>query len=188
MFAHDLLLSKEAASRILGCTDQDCGKSVGCLAAQHSSQAFKSGEVHAGRESCAHGDQDNPDQPQANAHLIPGATPRSERQRQGRPVSPRPLLGYDTEVAGLPCTVSVPNLITDRVAGLGLRCAALNVRRLMYQPLIWCVHPSDHAGSLDPALNLQDLQSAADALIDSMWRNAQFDRDLFRGKVLVYEQ
>src|SRR4030095_14927270 len=158
------------------------------LAAQHPGEAFEAGEIHSGGESCSHRDQDDPDQPEAHAHLIPGVTPRSERQRQGRPGWPRPLLGFDTEVAGLPCTVSVPNLKTDRTAGMAPESAALNVRRLMYQTLIWSLHLRDHARCLRTAIDAQHMQGAANALVDGVRGNAEFDGDFLGGHMMIDEQ
>ena len=80
---------------------------------QRRTQALQASEIHAGRKGCSHGDQDDPDQPESDAHLIPGMTPRCERQRQGRP-DYGTLLGFELRSPGLPCTISVPNLIADR--------------------------------------------------------------------------
>jgi hypothetical protein len=71
----------------------------------------------------------------------------------------------------------VPNLKTDRTAGMARGCAALNVRRLMYQSLIWAECLSYHAGGLRAALDAEEMKRAADALVDGMRRNAQLDGD-----------
>jgi hypothetical protein len=98
------------------------------------------------------------------------------------------LLGFDAASLGLPCTVSVPNLKTDRLIGM-IRCgAALNVRRLMYQPLIWGAVGRDEARGVLALADFQDLKRLADALVDSMRRNPKLDRDLFRGQMLVDKQ
>ena len=47
-----------------------------------------------------------------------------------------------TRSPDLPCAVSVPNLMTDRDAGLARGAFRLNVRRLMYQSLIWRFVPA----------------------------------------------
>ena len=47
---------------------------------------------------------------------------------------------------------------------------ALNVRRLMYQPLIWLLVAGDDAGGLRPALDSKRVERAADALIDGVRR------------------
>jgi hypothetical protein len=43
-----------------------------------------------------------------------------------------------------------------------------NVRRLMYQPLIWTVGLRDDASCLRTPLDAEDCQRLADALIDRM--------------------
>ena len=58
----------------------------------------------------------------------------------------------------------------------------------MYQSLIWAVHLGDHARGLRTTLDAEDMEGAADALVDRMRRNAELDGDLFRGKVLIDEQ
>src|SRR5215218_4729640 len=158
------------------------------LALEQPGETFEPGEIHPRRKRCARRDQEDPEQPEADAHLIPGMTPRCERQRQGRPGRPRTQLGFEPEAPGLPCTVSVPNLNTDRTAGMGLGTAALNVRRLMYQSLIWPVHLRDQPRSLRPALDAEHVQGTADALIDSMGGNAELDRNLFGRPMLVDQQ
>ena len=54
----------------------------------------------------------------------------------------------------------------------------LNVRRLMYQPLIFAAVLRDDAGGLAAALDAEDLKSPADALIDGVRRDRQRRRDL----------
>jgi hypothetical protein len=51
----------------------------------------------------------------------------------------------------------------------------------MYQTLIWSLHLRDHARCLGPPLDAEDMQGAADPLVDGMGRYAQFHRNLFRG-------
>ncbi|HVM23148.1 MAG TPA: hypothetical protein VM308_07615 [Sphingomicrobium sp.] len=78
--------------------------------------------------------------------------------------------------------------MTDRgfwVAGSGL-CG--NVRRLMYQSLIWAFVLGDDPGRLGAAVDTKDLQRLADALIDRMRRNVELARDFLRGQMLVDEQ
>jgi hypothetical protein len=58
--------------------------------------------------------------------------------------------------------------MTDRglwVAGMNV---GGNVRRLMYQPLIWTLGLSDYASRLRTPLDAQDCQRLADALVDRM--------------------
>src|SRR6186997_2043635 len=75
------------------------------LALQKSGEAFEPGEIHARRERRSDRDHHDPEQPLADAHLIPGVAPRSERQKQGRSESDGPLLGPETGPLGLPCAV-----------------------------------------------------------------------------------
>jgi hypothetical protein len=49
----------------------------------------------------------------------------------------------------------------------------------MYQSLIWAVHLGDHARGLRTTLDAEDMEGAADALIDRMRRNAELDGNLF---------
>jgi hypothetical protein len=77
--------------------------------------------------------------------------------------------------------------MTDRgfwVAGFAL---GGNVRRLMYQALIWCAVLGDEASGLGAALDAQRLQRLANALIDRVGRNAEARGDLFRTQMLVDE-
>ena len=70
--------------------------------------------------------------------------------------------------------------MTDR----GFRVAAivvrLNVRRLMYQSLIWAPVLGDDARGLGPPFDAEGLESLADALVDGMRRNIELAGDLFR--------
>src|ERR1700741_797083 len=84
------------------------------LAADHPGEAFQSGEVHSRRKSRSHCDQDDPEQPEADAHLIARMAPRCKRQVQGRAKSSRALLGQVTGRIDLPCAVSVPNRSANR--------------------------------------------------------------------------
>ena len=138
------------------------------LALEQPCEAFESGEIHARRKRCSDRDHHDPEQPLADAHLIPGVTPRCERQKQGRSESDGPLLGPETGPLGLPCTVSVPNLISDRGLWVAGCAAALNVRRLMYQSLIWAAVLSDDARCLTAALDSKDVERSSDALIDGV--------------------
>jgi hypothetical protein len=60
----------------------------------------------------------------------------------------------------------VPNLKTDRTAGVPLGTAALNVRRLMYQSLIWRMALRYQACRLRAPFDAKRVQGAADALVD----------------------
>ena len=98
---------------------------------------------------------------------------------------PRSLLGIETGVSGPPCTISVPNLITDRPTSLVVWGAVLNVRRLMYQSLIWAGGLRDHARGLRPPLDAEDMQRAAHTLVDGMGGNAKFLGNFLGRKMLV---
>jgi hypothetical protein len=98
------------------------------------------------------------------------------------------LLGPETGPPGLPCTFSVPKLIPDRGLWVAGCTAALNVRRLMYQSLIWAAVLCDDACCLAAALYSKDVESAADALVDGVRRDVELGRDLFRRQVLVDEE
>jgi hypothetical protein len=58
----------------------------------------------------------------------------------------------------------------------------------MYQPLIWSVHLRDEAGRLAAALDSEKVQSAADALVDGVRGNTEFDGNLLGREMLVDEQ
>ena len=60
----------------------------------------------------------------------------------------------------------MPNLKTDRPVGLGGIGSALNVRRLMYQPLIWPELLRNQARRLRTPLDAEDVERAANALIN----------------------
>src|SRR3954447_25670442 len=138
------------------------------LAVEQPAEAFESGEIHARRERRSDRDRRNPEQPLTDTHLIPGVAPRCERRLQGRPERCRPLLGKETSCPSLPCAVSVPNLITDRGFWVSCYGLLLNVRRLMYQSVIWPAVLRHEAGSLLARLDAEDRKRLADPLIDSM--------------------
>ncbi|MEO6579773.1 MAG: hypothetical protein ABIN83_01310 [Sphingomicrobium sp.] len=62
----------------------------------------------------------------------------------------------------------MPNLKTDRLIGLAVIRNALNVRRLMYQSLIWVQLWCHEPGGLRAPLDAQNVERAANALIDSV--------------------
>ncbi|MES2136402.1 MAG: hypothetical protein V4502_05000 [Pseudomonadota bacterium] len=77
--------------------------------------------------------------------------------------------------------------MTDRglwVAGLG---GGGNVRRLMYQPLIWSAVLGDEARRLRSALDAKDRKRLADALVDGVGGDIELGGDLFRRQMLVDE-
>jgi hypothetical protein len=81
----------------------------------------------------------------------------------------------------------VPNLLADRAFWVPFEQCRLNMRRLMYQTLIWPAHLRDESRRLGPALHLQDLESAADTLVDGVGGDVQLDRNFFRRQMLVDE-
>ena len=97
----------------------------------------------------------------------------------------RPLLGNEPGAPGPPCAVSVPNLLANRLFGLVGWFPWLNVRRLMYQPLIWAAVLRHQTGGMDPAVDAKHLERAADALVDRVRRDVELGRYLFRGMMLV---
>jgi hypothetical protein len=97
------------------------------------------------------------------------------------------LLGIETRRLNPLCAVSVPNRFANRLNGLDRRFDCLNMRRLMYQPLICLSLAADQASSLRTPLDLENMQCAADPLVDSMRRNVELDRDFLGRKMLVDE-
>ena len=79
----------------------------------------------------------------------------------------------------------MPNLKTDRPIGLAGFVIAGNVRRLMYQSLIWAKLPRHQARGLRSAFDAQCLQGDADALVDGVRGNTELDRNLLGRKMLV---
>ena len=63
----------------------------------------------------------------------------------------------------------------------------LNVRRLMYQSLIWLTVLRNDACRLGAALDTQDLERAANTLVDPVWGDAELGRDFLRGEMLVHQ-
>src|SRR5687767_6553403 len=55
----------------------------------------------------------------------------------------------------------------------------------MYQTLIWPAVPGNEAGGLGPPLDAEDVERAADALVDGVRRDVELSGDLFRGQMLV---
>jgi hypothetical protein len=81
----------------------------------------------------------------------------------------------------------VPNLIADRAAFVAPGALRLNVRRLMYQPLIWLAVLRDDAGGMLPPRNAEHVQCLADTLIHGVRRDSELDRNLLGGEMLVDE-
>ena len=104
---------------------------------------------------------------------------------QGRTGKDGPLLGPETGSSGLPCAVSVPNLSSDRGLWVAGQIAGLNVRRLMYQPLIWAAVVGDDSRRLASALDSKDVERAPDTLVDGVRGDVELGRDLLRRQMLV---
>ena len=83
-------------------------------------------------------------------------------------------------MSGPPCTISVPNLKTDRPTSLVDWGVSLNVRRLMYQPLIWAGRLRDHPRGLRAALDAEDMQGATHPLVDRVRGDAELLGDFLR--------
>jgi hypothetical protein len=77
--------------------------------------------------------------------------------------------------------------MADRGIGMARGTAALNVRRLMYQPLIWLAALRHEASGLGAALDAKDLEGLADSLVDRVRGDPELGRDLFRRQMLVDE-
>jgi hypothetical protein len=81
----------------------------------------------------------------------------------------------------------VPNLITGRVGLLVACLAALNVRRLMYQSLIWRTVTSDEPCRVLASIHSQDLKGLPNPLIDRVMRNPELCGDFLGIEMLVNE-
>jgi hypothetical protein len=81
----------------------------------------------------------------------------------------------------------VPNLNADRSFWVTVLGGRLNVRRLMYQTLIWPAVLRDNACRLIAPLHAKRGERLADALVDGVRRNLQLGGDLFGGEELVDE-
>jgi hypothetical protein len=77
--------------------------------------------------------------------------------------------------------------MTDRAFWLAGGARALNVRRLMYQSLIWSAVLRDDAGRLRPPLDAENLKRLSDPLIHRVRRDPELGRDLLRAQMLVDE-
>ena len=93
---------------------------------------------------------------------------------------------------GLPCTVSVPNLIANRALLVTGQHGGVDVRRLMYQSLIcrisWRQSRSDHPRGLTPALDAKLFERAADPLVDGVRADSQPRRNFLAAVVKVDQQ
>jgi cobalamin biosynthesis protein CobD/CbiB len=75
----------------------------------------------------------------------------------------------------------VPNLSSDRGLWVAGQFVAVDVRRLMYQSLIWAPIGtrvlSDDPRSLAAPLHTEDMECAANALVDRVRRDVELGRD-----------
>jgi hypothetical protein len=62
-----------------------------------------------------------------------------------------------------------------------------NVRRLMYQPLIWLGILSDDPRRLGAAADSEDLERLTDSLVDGVRGDSKLGRDFLGAKVLVHQ-
>nr|WP_246450327.1 hypothetical protein [Sphingomonas rhizophila] len=80
--------------------------------------------------------------------------------------------------------------MTNRPIDLRAVGRRVDVRRLMYQSLIWLGHTvvrGEEARSLCTALDVKDLQGLPDTLVDGVRRDAELCGNLFRRQMLVHE-
>jgi hypothetical protein len=77
--------------------------------------------------------------------------------------------------------------MTDRGVGLAGLFVGGNVRRLMYQTLIWPAVLGYDARSLGAALNAEDMKCLPDALIDRVGRNSELGGNFLGAQMLVDE-
>jgi len=67
--------------------------------------------------------------------------------------------------------------MTDRGVWFGPASILLNVRRLMYQSLIWPSVARDDPRRLSTPFDAEDLECLANALVYGVRRNAELNRD-----------
>nr|WP_230558814.1 hypothetical protein [Sphingomonas segetis] len=77
--------------------------------------------------------------------------------------------------------------MTDRASGLARLRLGGNVRRLMYQTLIWRLVLRNHPRRLRTALDTEDCERLAHALVDGVRRDAELGGDLLRIQMPVDE-
>jgi len=79
----------------------------------------------------------------------------------------------------------VPNLNAGRSVGVAGFVKCLNVRRLMYQTLIWSAELRDETSGLRTPLHAERVERLTDALVDSMGGDPKLVRDLLGRQMLV---
>jgi len=77
--------------------------------------------------------------------------------------------------------------MTDRGSWVTLFGLGGNVRRLMYQPLIWPRILGNDPRCLRTALDTEDRQRLANSLVDGMGRNPELGGDFLGAEMLVDE-
>ena len=75
--------------------------------------------------------------------------------------------------------------MTDRGSWLACTGVPLNVRRLMYQSLIWPLVAGDDPRSLRAALYSKDSEGLPNSLIDCVRRDMKLGRDFLGAEVLI---
>ena len=77
--------------------------------------------------------------------------------------------------------------MTDRGLWVARLAAGGNVRRLMYQSLIWAGELGDEPCRLRPPVDAEDAKRLADPLVDGVRGDAELGRDFLRQQMLVDE-
>ncbi len=78
--------------------------------------------------------------------------------------------------------------MTDRGLWFGRASIWLNVRRLMYQSLIWLLVAGNDSSRLSSPFNPENLERLTDALVDRVRRNVELGRNFLRIQMLVDEE
>ena len=157
-----------------------------------SSRGFQARRDTFPPKKCANRDQDNPEQPDGrrSSHSWGGSSLRTAKA--GKTSDPRPLLGIETGATSLPCTVSVPNLKTDRpilMAGSAGRrqCAAIDVS--IADMVVPVPRGLRRIRAASPRRSTPRFCSAPRMRWSTVCgRNAEPDRDFLRRQMLVDER
>jgi hypothetical protein len=79
----------------------------------------------------------------------------------------------------------VPNLIANRSFWVTSGTVRLNVRRLMYQTLIWPAELRDDARGLGAAVNTEDMKRLSNPLVDGVRRYPELCGDFLGTQMLI---
>jgi len=79
----------------------------------------------------------------------------------------------------------VPNLIANRGFWVTSGTVRLNVRRLMYQTLIWPAELRDDARGLGAAVNTEDMKRLSNPLVDGVRRYPELCGDFLGTQMLI---